>query len=203
MTLVVACDLERGGTWEGAVQALRRGYGSVAAWVGPGAGPGNERLVELGAIAVDDVVGGAGAPVVPIPVTPPRPGSAAARAVGRERRIVRRRYPRRVIVDEPVRGSFAYLEQPGLFALPGVEQLRLFIERKLPAPPLTHLSGLVVEEADARRLHVVDPREPVVADGRRACSAAARSRSWRTPPSPARSSRRCPKGWPSCRRTSR
>ena len=55
MTLVVACDLERGGTWEGAVQALRRGYGSVAAWVGPGAGPGNERLVELGAIAVDDV----------------------------------------------------------------------------------------------------------------------------------------------------
>jgi uncharacterized protein (TIGR00369 family) len=53
-----------------------------------------------------------------------------------------------VIVDEPVRGSFAYLEQPGLFALPGLEQLRLFLERKLPAPPLTHLSGLVVEEAD-------------------------------------------------------
>jgi predicted Rossmann fold nucleotide-binding protein DprA/Smf involved in DNA uptake len=54
LTLVVACDLDRGGTWEGAVQALRRGYGSVAAWVGPGAGPGNERLVELGAIPVDD-----------------------------------------------------------------------------------------------------------------------------------------------------
>jgi uncharacterized protein (TIGR00369 family) len=58
-------------------------------------------------------------------------------------------YPRRVIVDEPVRGSFAYLEQPGLFALPGLDQLQLFIDRKLPAPPLTHLSGLVVEEADA------------------------------------------------------
>src|SRR5918996_4042464 len=56
-------------------------------------------------------------------------------------------YPRPVIVEEPVRGSFAYLEQPGLFALPGVDQLRLFIERRLPAPPLTHLSGLVVEEA--------------------------------------------------------
>jgi uncharacterized protein (TIGR00369 family) len=54
-----------------------------------------------------------------------------------------------VIVDEPVRGSFAYLEQPGLFAMPGVEQLRLFIDRKLPAPPLTHLSGLVVEDAAA------------------------------------------------------
>lgn len=54
-----------------------------------------------------------------------------------------------MIVDEPVRGSFAYLEQSGLFGLPGVDQLRLFIERKLPAPPLTHLSGLVVEEAAA------------------------------------------------------
>lgn len=53
-----------------------------------------------------------------------------------------------MIVDEPVRGSFAYLEHPGLFALPGVDQLRLFIERRLPAPPLTHLSGLVVEQAE-------------------------------------------------------
>jgi uncharacterized protein (TIGR00369 family) len=54
-----------------------------------------------------------------------------------------------VIVDEPVRGSFAYLELPGLFAMPGVDQLRLFIDGRLPAPPLTHLSGLVVEQADA------------------------------------------------------
>jgi uncharacterized protein (TIGR00369 family) len=52
-----------------------------------------------------------------------------------------------VVVEEPVRGSFAYLEQPGLFALPGLEQLRRFAERRLPAPPLTHLSGLVVEDA--------------------------------------------------------
>jgi uncharacterized protein (TIGR00369 family) len=52
-----------------------------------------------------------------------------------------------VIVEEPVRGSFAYLEHPGLFGLSGVDQLRLFIDRKLPAPPLTHLSGLVVEQA--------------------------------------------------------
>jgi uncharacterized protein (TIGR00369 family) len=54
-----------------------------------------------------------------------------------------------VIVHEPLRGSFAYLEQPGLFSLPGLEQLRLFAERALPAPPLTHLSGLVVEDASA------------------------------------------------------
>ena len=60
-----------------------------------------------------------------------------------------RRYPREMVVEEPARGSFAYLEQPGLFALPAIDQLRLFIERRLPAPPLTHLSGLVVEEASA------------------------------------------------------
>jgi uncharacterized protein (TIGR00369 family) len=54
-----------------------------------------------------------------------------------------------VIVHEPVRGSFAYLEQPGLFGMPGVDQLQLFIEKRLPAPPLTHLSGLVVDEAAA------------------------------------------------------
>jgi uncharacterized protein (TIGR00369 family) len=54
-----------------------------------------------------------------------------------------------VIVDEPVRGSFAYLEHPGLFSMPPVDQLRLFAEGRLPAPPLTHLSGLVVEDASA------------------------------------------------------
>jgi len=52
-----------------------------------------------------------------------------------------------VIVDEPIRGAFAYLEQPGLFAMSGVDQLRLFIDGRLPSPPLAHLSGLVVEEA--------------------------------------------------------
>jgi uncharacterized protein (TIGR00369 family) len=56
-------------------------------------------------------------------------------------------YPRGVIPDEPVRGSFAYLEHPGLFALPGLEQLRRFADRRLPSPPLTHLTGLVVEAA--------------------------------------------------------
>jgi uncharacterized protein (TIGR00369 family) len=53
-----------------------------------------------------------------------------------------------MFVEEPVRGSFAYLEQPGLFALPGLDQLRLFRDGLLPAPPLTHLSGLVIEDAD-------------------------------------------------------
>jgi predicted Rossmann fold nucleotide-binding protein DprA/Smf involved in DNA uptake len=49
VTVVVASDAEKGGTWEGAVEALRRGYGHVAVWLGEGAGPGNERLVDLGA----------------------------------------------------------------------------------------------------------------------------------------------------------
>jgi uncharacterized protein (TIGR00369 family) len=53
-----------------------------------------------------------------------------------------------VIVEEPVRGSFAYLEQPGVFGMRGLDQLQLFIDRKLPAPPLTHLTGLVVEEVE-------------------------------------------------------
>ena len=52
-----------------------------------------------------------------------------------------------MIAEESVRGSFAYLEQPGLFSLPGIDQLRWFAERRLPAPPLTHLTGLVVEDA--------------------------------------------------------
>ena len=50
-------------------------------------------------------------------------------------------------IEEAVRGSFAYLEQPGLFSLPTVDQLRLFIEGRLPAPPVTHLAGLVVDDA--------------------------------------------------------
>ena len=55
VTLVVASDLGRGGTWEGAVEALHHGYGTVAVWRGPGGGPGNERLVALGATPVVDV----------------------------------------------------------------------------------------------------------------------------------------------------
>lgn len=62
--------------------------------------------------------------------------------------VVRPTYPRRVPVGS-VRGSFAYLEEPGLFALTGLEQLRLFAERRLPAPPLTHLAGLVIQDASA------------------------------------------------------
>lgn len=54
-TLVAASDLEKGGTWAGATEALKNGHGTVTVWMGPGAGPGNAKLAELGAHPVDDV----------------------------------------------------------------------------------------------------------------------------------------------------
>ena len=51
------------------------------------------------------------------------------------------------ITDEPVRGGFAYLEHPWLLSLPGVDQLRAFVDDRLPAPPIHHLSGLRLSEA--------------------------------------------------------
>lgn len=54
-TLVVAADAEKGGTWEGAVEALRRQFGAVAVWTGAGAGAGNELLVSRGARAITDL----------------------------------------------------------------------------------------------------------------------------------------------------
>jgi predicted Rossmann fold nucleotide-binding protein DprA/Smf involved in DNA uptake len=63
ITFVVASELEKGGTWEGAKEALSRRYGAVGVWLGAGGGSGNEALVGLGArpigemdelLAVDD-----------------------------------------------------------------------------------------------------------------------------------------------------
>lgn len=51
-TLVVASDIETGGTWAGAVESLKHGFGPVAVWKGPGEGPGNERLEQLGAMPI-------------------------------------------------------------------------------------------------------------------------------------------------------
>ena len=51
-TLVVASDIETGGTWAGAVESLKHGFGPVAVWRGPGEGPGNERLEQMGAMPV-------------------------------------------------------------------------------------------------------------------------------------------------------
>ena len=58
VTIVVASDADRGGTWSGAVEALRHGIGRVGVWRGPGEGPGNEAIEARGATAlrsVDDI----------------------------------------------------------------------------------------------------------------------------------------------------
>ena len=52
LTLVVAAEVDTGGTWSGATEALRRGFGRVAVWRGSGEGPGNARLEEWGAVPV-------------------------------------------------------------------------------------------------------------------------------------------------------
>ena len=49
LTVVVASDAETGGTWSGATEALKHGYGPVAVWRGDGEGPGNEPLQQRGA----------------------------------------------------------------------------------------------------------------------------------------------------------
>ena len=54
VTLVVASAHEEGGTWSGATEALKKGYGRVAVWTGVGGGPGNEALVKAGGVAVEE-----------------------------------------------------------------------------------------------------------------------------------------------------
>ncbi len=74
LTVVVASDHGAGGTWSGAAEAIKHGYGPVAVWRGDGEGPGNEPLQQLGAIPV-------GAPAdietliddPPAPISEPRP----------------------------------------------------------------------------------------------------------------------------------
>lgn len=55
ITLVVASDSETGGTWAGAVEAIKHGFGPVAVWRGPGEGPGNQALEQLGATPVSSL----------------------------------------------------------------------------------------------------------------------------------------------------
>ena len=55
LTLVVASDEGKGGTWSGATEALDHKFGRVAVWRGPGAGPGNEALERRGAAPLSDL----------------------------------------------------------------------------------------------------------------------------------------------------
>jgi predicted Rossmann fold nucleotide-binding protein DprA/Smf involved in DNA uptake len=53
-TLVVTAEHEKGGTWTGATEALKRGA-SLAVWAGDGGGAGNNALIARGATAVSSV----------------------------------------------------------------------------------------------------------------------------------------------------
>ena len=55
LTVVVASGEGSGGTWSGATEALRNGYGPVAVWRGDGEGPGNEILQQRGALPVSSL----------------------------------------------------------------------------------------------------------------------------------------------------
>jgi predicted Rossmann fold nucleotide-binding protein DprA/Smf involved in DNA uptake len=55
LTIVVAAASGSGGSWAGATEALRKGYGAVAVMRGSGEGPGNAELEALGAAPVKDV----------------------------------------------------------------------------------------------------------------------------------------------------
>ena len=55
LTLVVAAEIETGGSWSGAAETLRRRFGRVAVWRGPGEGPGNSVLAERGAVPVASI----------------------------------------------------------------------------------------------------------------------------------------------------
>ena len=47
ITLVVACEPDKGGTWQGAKETLEKNFGRVAVWQGPGEGAGNAKLLEM------------------------------------------------------------------------------------------------------------------------------------------------------------
>jgi len=53
VTLVVTSAEGGGGTWAGATEALKKGYGRVAVWRGDGGGPGNEPLLAAGGSPVE------------------------------------------------------------------------------------------------------------------------------------------------------
>ena len=46
-----------------------------------------------------------------------------------------------MVIDEPVRGVFAYLEHPGILALDGMEQMRRWLRKDYPFPPIWYVAG--------------------------------------------------------------
>lgn len=52
LSLVVSCVEGSGGSWNGAIEALDHGYGTIAAWTGEAAAPGSHALVRRGAHSI-------------------------------------------------------------------------------------------------------------------------------------------------------
>lgn len=46
-----------------------------------------------------------------------------------------------MVTDEPVRGVFAYLEHPGILALDGMEQMRRWLRKDYPFPPIWYVAA--------------------------------------------------------------
>lgn len=65
-----------------------------------------------------------------------------------------------MLTEEPVRGSHAYLERPDLFALSGLEQLRIWIDGRASQPPITRLTGLAATGAAAGETTWTMPASP-------------------------------------------
>jgi predicted Rossmann fold nucleotide-binding protein DprA/Smf involved in DNA uptake len=80
LTVVIASDDGAGGTWSGATDALKHGYGPVAVWRGDGEGPGNGPLQHQGAMPVsslEDIESLLDGERVPLPQAPPAPRASA------------------------------------------------------------------------------------------------------------------------------
>ncbi len=54
-TLAVATEEGKGGTWDGATEAIRHGYGHVSVWRGQGEGRGNAALAANGARPIESL----------------------------------------------------------------------------------------------------------------------------------------------------
>jgi len=65
--------------------------------------------------------------------------------------------PRLEVWREPVRGGYP---DPGLFALPGIDQLRAMLDGRAPSCPLNHLVGVKLTEVGAGKATFTMPASP-------------------------------------------
>lgn len=54
-TVIITSDSGKGGTWDGAIEAMKKNYGRVLAWDGPDVGAGNTELIAKGAERLADL----------------------------------------------------------------------------------------------------------------------------------------------------